>query len=284
MRRSNLLLILILLTSLLACGIFSPREYQATPAPVIAPTISTATDIESTAESTTAGQPAIRQPQSTGDGNYIEIPSMPDISPNDIIQQVAFSGSGGGEGNDADCVKNCLKIDMPNGELSFFGFTPGQQVRLVIYDSANAVTSFLIEVLIEIDSNGGYALHISKNYDDYKFLGFFVYDMKGNVLHVPRGWNDTSGFDEACPGIRRTRLAVGMNAIAVTSAIEVHSEAGEYNNAIVATLDEGAQMEIVDGPECLELQGAVWWKVNTENGDSGWVPESAYSWYLEPLP
>ena len=75
-----------------------------------------------------------------------------------------------------------------------------------------------------------------------------------------------------------------MKAITLVESQEVRSEPGEYNGSVVATLEKGTQVKIVDGPECLEVQARVWWKINTGNGDSGWVPEADYSWFLEPLP
>jgi hypothetical protein len=277
---SKLICPIFVLAVLSACGILSPRV-EATPAAITIPTIPI--PIATATESTAAGHSASRQPESRDGGNYFEIPATSDVSPFDIIQQVSFEGSGGGNSSEAGCTENCLNEDTQNGMVLFSGFPPNQQMRLVIYDAAN-LGAFLTEVLIEIDNNGEYTLHISKNYDDNKFLGFFVYDMKGNVLFKPRGWNDHSGFDDNCPGIRRTRLATGMKAVTLAESQEVRSEPGEYNGFVVATLEKGTQVDIVDGPECLETQERVWWKINTGNGDSGWVPEADYSWYLEPLP
>lgn len=277
---SKLTALVFVLAVLLACGTLSPRV-KATPTATTAPTRSIATATETLAETGSAGLlPTIRQPQSTGDSNYIEIPSTSDVPPSDLIQQVAFSGSGGGEGSDAGCAENCLNINVPDGVLSFFGFVPNQQVRLVIYDDSN-MGMFLTEVLIEVDNNGEYVLHLDFG---NKHLGFFVYDLKGNVIFKPRAWNDHSMFDDNCPGIRRTRLEAGMKAITLVESQEVRSEPGEYNGSVVATLEKGTQVKIVDGPECLEVQARVWWKINTGNGDSGWVPEADYSWFLEPLP
>ncbi len=266
--------LLILIGVTLACQSLAPKAASTA---VSADVLPTETSEVSTSTVSPTAQAVTHQPENRNGENYFEVPSSPDVYPSDIIKQITFQGSGGGD--DTDCNETCLKYS--DDLLSLSHFLPQQQARLVIYEVLDTGKGeFLTEVAIEFDDNGEYILHVDQK---TKGLAFFIYDLEGNVLSISRGWLDSSGLDDTCPGLRRTRLTVGMKAIALTTQPEVRSEPNQYSSLpVITTLNEGTQMEIIGGPQCVET--FVWWNVNTENGYSGWIAEGDLSWNIAPQP
>ncbi|MCI0616979.1 SH3 domain-containing protein [bacterium] len=88
------------------------------------------------------------------------------------------------------------------------------------------------------------------------------------------------------------RLQIGNKArITFTSGEKTRlRSAPEGGDNLIATLSEGTELEIIDGPVCYPRPGRsdayVYWKVHvTTNGLEGWLAEGdADAYYLEPIP
>jgi hypothetical protein len=53
-------------------------------------------------------------------------------------------------------------------------------------------------------------------------------------------------------------------------------------NPVIGSIPNGGQMDIVDGPACVD--GIVWWLVKADNGAQGWTAEAqAGDRYLLPI-
>jgi hypothetical protein len=80
-----------------------------------------------------------------------------------------------------------------------------------------------------------------------------------------------------CPGSPTTRLAVGRQAYVGDVggySLTVFSKAG-YDGEELYYLEEGAAMLVIGGPVCLD--GQLWWQINVDQGNEGWVPETSQS-------
>jgi len=87
-----------------------------------------------------------------------------------------------------------------------------------------------------------------------------------------------------CPGSATTRLAVGRQAYVGDVggySLTVFSKAG-YDGEELYYLEEGAAMLVIGGPVCLD--GQLWWQINIDQGNEGWVPEATASgqYLVEP--
>ena len=87
-----------------------------------------------------------------------------------------------------------------------------------------------------------------------------------------------------CPGSATTRLAVGRQAYVGDVggySLTIFSKAG-YDGEELYYLEEGAAMLVIGGPVCLD--GQLWWQINIDQGNEGWVPEATASgqYLVEP--
>ncbi len=74
-----------------------------------------------------------------------------------------------------------------------------------------------------------------------------------------------------CP---ESRLHVGDQTQVIYSSLlcsHLRSEPNTESGKIIDCLEPGVSMTIIGGPQCRE--GRVWWKVETENGNVGWMAE-----------
>jgi len=81
-----------------------------------------------------------------------------------------------------------------------------------------------------------------------------------------------------------SRLLVGGKAqVAFTdgSTMRIRELPG-FDQVIITTVPEGTNLEIVDGPKCVD--GSNWWSIRTDNGDEGWMTEwQGETYLLEPV-
>lgn len=86
---------------------------------------------------------------------------------------------------------------------------------------------------------------------------------------------------EVCPGALLTRLAVGQSVRVASSGASPIRAAPDTTSTIIAQIEQGQPVTLVDGPECGE--GLVWWQVDHQM-IVGWMPEGQNEVYwLEPL-
>lgn len=85
-----------------------------------------------------------------------------------------------------------------------------------------------------------------------------------------------------CPGAPVSRLNVEDTALVINPiGLSVREEPG-LSGVIREYVAEGAEVVIVNGPEC--ANGYRWWFVRVDNNSEGWVAEGGSdSYYLEPV-
>ncbi len=88
----------------------------------------------------------------------------------------------------------------------------------------------------------------------------------------------------ASPTVTETPVPVilpgGRAVVAGTGAEQLRMRAGPgLTQEMVATLADGARLSVLDGPESAD--GYTWWKVQTEDGQQGWV---AGNWLVPVAP
>lgn len=85
---------------------------------------------------------------------------------------------------------------------------------------------------------------------------------------------------EVCPGALLSRLSVGQNARVASPGASPIRAAPNTTSTILAQIEPGQPLAIVDGPQCVE--GLVWWQVDHQMV-VGWMPEGQSEVYwLEP--
>lgn len=86
----------------------------------------------------------------------------------------------------------------------------------------------------------------------------------------------------ACPGAPPTRLQVGDQVqVTFTDGSPNRIRQLPASSTILGSAPEGTKMVILEGPECKNER--VWWKVETENGYTGWTAEGdPETYWLEP--
>ena len=86
---------------------------------------------------------------------------------------------------------------------------------------------------------------------------------------------------EVCPGAMLTRLSVGQSARVASPGASPIRAAPDTTTTILAQIEPGQPVAIVDGPEC--SGGMVWWQVDHQM-IVGWIPEGQNGVYwLEPM-
>lgn len=91
---------------------------------------------------------------------------------------------------------------------------------------------------------------------------------------------------EHCPTQIVSRLKVGQTAL-VLENLRVHSKPEMIEN-IVFGIPHDAFVTVMDGPVCEPYMGGayLWWEIQNETGDTGWVVEATLngsSYFLEPV-
>ena len=116
------------------------------------------------------------------------------------------------------------------------------------------------------------------------------YESDGDiVVQLESTTNDSiSDFDTStptnnylCEDINYVKLARGDNAIIAWPKANLRSQPlvpQDYYENIVAELEEGTILTIIDGPEC-SYKG-TWWEIRTEHGQTGWIREYISDGYL----
>ncbi len=116
------------------------------------------------------------------------------------------------------------------------------------------------------------------------------YESDGDiVVQLESITNDSiSDFDTStptnnylCEDINYVKLARGDNAIIAWPKANLRSQPlvpQDYYENIVAELEEGTILTIIDGPEC-SYKG-TWWEIRTEHGQTGWIREYISDGYL----
>jgi hypothetical protein len=80
-----------------------------------------------------------------------------------------------------------------------------------------------------------------------------------------------------------SRLTVGMDAsVSFRLSLRLRiREAPGLSSSVITAMNRGTDMKIVDGPVCRD--GYLWWKIEKDNGISGWSAEGEpWMYYLEP--
>jgi len=84
-----------------------------------------------------------------------------------------------------------------------------------------------------------------------------------------------------CDDLDGVKLKVGDKAKIVFDKVNLRSNPkvpDVWDENIVAQLEMGTSITIIDGPEC--AHEGTWWKVRTANGKSGWMREYISTGYL----
>ncbi len=99
------------------------------------------------------------------------------------------------------------------------------------------------------------------------------------------GPGDVAAPGQTCPGAPPQRLTVGAGArVTFTNGQPLNLRA-EPSGALVTQLQEGTEVTVLDGPQCLD--DFSWWQISVVEGAAvaGWAAEGEPgSYYLEPWP
>ncbi len=214
------------------------------------------------------------------------IPYRAENSPNGVLDQLAWFGSGGSDGVDwYDGTSRCQTCDLTiqNNKLSLYGFESNQTLNIPLYeptgfDSCKRGTAkYITTITVTTNSNGNIDVKLKGNTSANLASG--VYDAYTGVLLVKTNLSldnssctTTTSSSSSCPGAPPQKLEVGDKAYVCTrtDSVRLRDGAGKQYNTI-KSLVPGADIKIVGGPKCADNWS--WWKVETESGYVGWIAE-----------
>ncbi len=124
----------------------------------------------------------------------------------------------------------------------------------------------------------------SINFEHQQWVRRISSDEYGNII-VQVEIQDMGKETYPCYGTVDTRVGVGQMArVTVTDnhlPLRIRSLPIAESWTYITSLDEGTEMRILDGPAC--YGGWTWWKVQTDDGYTGWVSEGdGVIWFIEP--
>lgn len=170
---------------------------------------------------------------------------------------------------------NTLRNDFPNKILvvvvddvaAVYELEDGKEFK-VTFDDSNTLYK---KVALEYESNGDIVLELVSVREDAPSGG------------SPSSSNSSSGSNNNywCDDLSGVRLKVGDEAEVVWDKVNLRSTPkvpDVWDENIVAMLDQGAVITIVDGPVC--AHEGTWWKVRTTGGTTGWMREYVSAGYL----
>jgi hypothetical protein len=260
------------------------------------PTVSTTSEKISTKQSTPSMPPPSAtqhikpsstphkpSPTSTTDPNVVFIPSSSDVPPSDVLAQIAYLPSGGGPG-----MPTCEQVCADDHGISLQGYSPFQQLRILVYSSHESSTcglvgEYITQWSITVNSIGYKDLTISGASTEDKV--FYVYDaITGNfiatsnpTLHVltleeAKCSFISSNSSNSCPGAPPQRMVVGERGYVCTALdnVKVRDVPSRSGNEIIR-IAPGTKFDVKKGPSCSDDWS--WWYVETDEGIEGWISE-----------
>lgn len=93
--------------------------------------------------------------------------------------------------------------------------------------------------------------------------------------------SESTSAEYWCDDLSGVKLRVGDSARVVWPKVNLRSSPEvpqTWDANIVAQINEGVRVSIIDGPEC--AHEGTWWQVRTEYGDAGWMREFTSDGYF----
>lgn len=91
----------------------------------------------------------------------------------------------------------------------------------------------------------------------------------------------------SCPGAPPQRVKVGDRAYVSTKSDRlIVRKDGRKSSTEITRIEPGTQFTIIDGPKCDEANKWTYWKIETDNGLTGWVSEGGDSidrYFIAPI-
>jgi hypothetical protein len=195
---------------------------------------------------------------------------------------ISFSGKAG-TANTAFDVKwpSGSRLVGIEGGLLLFNFAPGERVRFFAYSrDDHGTASFVAWQDFRTDADGQLTIEVPDYERDYIYVAVGntsgeVHEIMMNEILMPQG----SGCDGAPP----SRIQKGTKArVTYTDGRKLNVRIGPGTSfAKSGSAPEGSGMSVLDGPTC--ANGYWWWKVSTDDGQTGWVAEGELgNYFMEP--
>lgn len=170
---------------------------------------------------------------------------------------------------------NALRNDFPNRILvvvvddvaTVYELEDGKEFK-VTFDDSNTLYK---KVALEYESDGDIILELVSVREDAPSGG------------IPSSSETSSGSNNNywCDDLDGVRLEVGDEAEVIWDKVNLRSAPrvpDVWDANIVAQLDQGAVITIIDGPVC--AHEGTWWEVRTTRGTTGWMREYVSAGYL----
>lgn len=236
-----------------------------------------------------SGGDSVHQNNSANNGNKnidIIIPSQNKTAPNGILEQLAWSSTGGGE-PDKQLCGDCSP-SISESSLILSDFSPFQKLNFGIYrktgnnECYNNTADFVMSVDVQVDENGNLTSTINEETANL-FIGYVI-DINTNEMiweadYGTYGYIECTKADNSqgeCPGAPAQRLEVNKMAYVCTASETVKLRDGPGKNySEIKSLVPGADIKIIGGPKC--ANDWSWWQVRTESGYEGWMTEGGDS-------
>lgn len=241
------------------------------------------TSIPSNTKTTISTSPQARRTSTPSNSSKVEfsLPSKPETPPSGVLGQLLWAGIGG-PGWDTPCDKCYIEQEWDDPTIILKGFAPYQNLKLLFYRNEGTVGDFcylsvyLTSTTVQVDKFGSASILLKGDFENVSLD--YVYDVTTNKLETfsvmgLQGGTFTEEKCYACSGAPLQQVEVGGRAYVCTKTdnLRLRNKAGLYFSDIVAKIETGTHLKIIDGPEC--NNGFYWWKVETETGIVGWVAE-----------
>lgn len=212
---------------------------------------------------------------SSGNNNQndgLNIPSINDPAPRNILEQLSWSGQGG-EADDRPVYINGSYLILKN-------FNPQQDVEIFFYRQTqkfcgpNGLSEYVTSAVIQLDDSGNGKLELNGNIKNV-YVPLVVDHNSGEIIwklaYIPFDSSFCESSD-SCPGAPPQRLTVDEMAFVCTAndSVKLRDGAGK-NYSVIKSLVPGADVKIIGGPKCGDNWS--WWQVETESGFVGWMSE-----------
>jgi hypothetical protein len=192
-------------------------------------------------------------------GETYSLPASPGVPPADIIEQVAWSATGGNVGCEADCIHANDHI------LSLSRFDPDLPLQIELYDPESegegeifTVATFLAEIQVRTDENGEFKLTLDR---DIRGMPVIVLDQYGQeIVRRPSNLRDFAELNEhaGCLGAPPQRLIINAKAQVCTAGDSVKLRSGpSKGTTVLKSLVPGAELTVLGGAECADDWS--WW-------------------------
>lgn len=191
----------------------------------------------------------------------ISMPSSSQIAPSDVLDQVTFEGTGGGEGGEW-----CPCVYVEGTTLYLKGFSSNQTVRLVAYDEYKQYYGdYYADWLVEVDTVGFLAISVNGYQRNFTFIAY----------------NPTTGKQI---GPMNRRVFPNEEVVSSTSSsAQISFEVEEVNlrmspgysnkddsRDVITKIPAGETVEILSGPFLAD--GLNWWAISWK-GQEGYVAD-----------